>query len=263
MIKKKHIASYIILILLVLGTSYYLYQRVENRYVVFFSGSGMRVPASEIANSFTQKTGIPVNIHFEGSSILRHNIETFGDADVFLSGDKKNIDILIDKGMVKESSFVAWHILAILVPPEKWESIQGLNDLAKNGVRFVMANPKLAASGRLASQTIARHPKAADILRNVAVYASSSDDTLRVFHELYKTGEADAVIEWDVMIFTPAGNGLLSVPFEKEYETKDRITLSLLKESNNPRIAKKFYDYFKANAPEVFNKYGYSTEAGK
>lgn len=264
MIKKNYIIScIIILILALLTSSLYLYKKTDNRYVIFFSGAGMRVPASEIVNSFTHTTGISVNVHFNWSSILRRSIEVFGNADVFLSGDKRNIDILADKGLVKESSFIAWHIPAILVPPEKWESIKGLNDLAREGVRFVMSNPKLAASGRLASEAISKHPKAADILKNVVIYGASTDDTLKLFNELYKKGEADAVIEWHEMIYTPEGNGLLSVPFEKEYQIRDQIIIALLNSSNNPRISKKFYDYFKTNASDIFKKYGYNTEAEK
>jgi len=237
--------------------------RKDDSFVVFFSGAGMKVPASEIVKDFTDSTGINVNVHFDGSSVLRQHIETYGDADVFMSGDKKNMDILAGKGLVKESAFIAWHIPSILIPPENRDRIKGLSDLAKSGIRFVMANPAQAASGRLAKEAISRHPKAEEILGNVAAYGSSTADSLARFRDLYKKGGADAVIEWDIMVHVPEGKGLLVVPFEKEYEIRDSIMLGLLKTSGSPETSKKFYDYFRTEGLKVFKKHGYNTEAGK
>lgn len=259
--------KYIIPVLLIIAAFLVLMPgrdaRKDDSFVVFFSGAGMKVPASEIVKDFADLTGIPVNVHFDGSSVLRQHIETYGDADVFMSGDKANIDALIKKGLVEESAFIAWHIPSILIPPENMERIKGLNDLSKKGIRFVMSNPALAASGRLAKEAISRHPKAEEILANVAAYGSSTADSLARFRDLYKKGQADAVIEWDVMVHVPEGKGLLFVPFEKEYEIRDPLMIALLKKSRNPAVSKKFYDYFRTEGVKVFKKHGYNVEAGQ
>lgn len=234
--------------------------RKDDSFVVFFSGAGMKVPVSEIVKDFTDLTGIPVDVHFEGSSILRQHIETYGDADVFMSGDKANIDALIKKGLVKESAFIAWHIPSILILPENRESIKGLNDLSKKGIRIVMSNPAQASLGRLVNDMFQRHPRGKEILNNVAAYGSDSQDDLRLFRDLSKKGAVDAVIEWDVMVHVPEGKGLLVIPFEKEYEIRDPLMLALLKTSGNPEMSKKFYDYFRTEGIKVFKKHGYTTE---
>ncbi len=255
--------KYIIPVVLLIAAFLIFRPGREDRFVVFFSGTGMKAPASEIVKDFTDLTGISVDVHFDGSSILRQHIEIYGDADVFMSGDKANIDALVKKELVRESSFIAWHIPFILIPPENRERIKGLNDLSKKGIRIIMSNPAHAASGRLAKEAISRHPKAEEILGNVAVYGSSTADSLARFWDLYGKGQADAVIEWDVMVHVPEGKGLLAVPFEKEYEIRDFIMLALLKTSGNPEISKKFYDYFRTEGLKVFKKHGYNTEAGK
>ncbi len=231
--------------------------------VVFFSGTGMKIPASEIIRDFSKKTGIDVDVHFDGSSILREHIEKYGDADVFMSGDKENIDILINKGLVKESSFIAWHIPVILVPSENRQKITGLNDLLKKDIRFIMANPRLAGSGKIAYEAISRHPMSHEIFKNIAAYSSSTQESLKIFWDLYKKGQADAVIEWDVMVHVPEGKGLFVVPFEKEYEIRDYITVALMKDSRNTDSSKKFYDYLRKEGIEVFKRYGYNTEVQK
>ena len=259
---RKRYLILIIVVMLALVSALFLFKNGE-QIIVFFSGTGMKVPATEIIKDFSKKTGINVDVHFEGSSILRQHIERYGDADVFMSGDRENIDILINKGLVKESSFIAWHIPVILVPSEKREKIKGLNDLSKKDIRFVMANPKLAASGRMAYDAISRHPMSREILKNIAAYSSSTQESLKIFWDLYKNGQADAVIEWDVMVHVPEGKRLFVVPFEKEYEIRDSIMIALIKKSRNPDISKKFYDYLKKEGTEVFKRYGYNTEAQK
>lgn len=253
----------IISLLTLLAVLFFLLNKKDNEFIVFFSGAGMKIPVDEIVADFTGSTGLRVDVHFEGSSVLRQHIETYGDADLFMSGDKENIDRLIKTGLVKESTFIAWHIPSILIPPENKEKIKGLDDLAKKGVRFVMSNPAQASLGMMVAEMIRRHPKGREISRNVAVYGSSTQDDLRLFWDLYKKGEADAVLEWDVMVHVAEGKGLLVVPFEKEYEIRDALMIALLKNSKNPVGAKRFYDYFRTEGINAFKKHGYATEAGR
>lgn len=235
----------------------------EGRYIVFFSGAGMKIPVSEIVRNFTGTTGIAVDVHFEGSAVLRRHIEMYGNADLFLSGDKKNMELLVEKGLVKEPAFIAWHIPVILIPPENKDKIKGLNDLAKKGTRFIMSNPAHASSGRLFHDMLQRHPKGKAILKNVVVYGSSTADTLRLFRDLHKKRGVDAVVEWDIMVHVPEGSGLIAVPFEREYEIKDPLMIAVLKTSRNPAVAGRFYDYFRTKGLAIFKKHGYNTEAGK
>jgi molybdate transport system substrate-binding protein len=260
---KKYMVPIIISLLTLLAAFFFLMNRKDHQFIVFFSGAGMKIPVNEIVAGFTASTGIRVDVHFEGSSVLRRYIELYGDADLFMSGDKENIDNLIRSGLVKESAFIAWHIPSILIPPENKGKIKGLDDLAKKGVRFIMSNPKQASLGMMVDEMMRRHPKGKDISRNVAVYGSSTQDDLKLFWDLYKKGKADAVIEWDVMVHVPEGKGLLIVPFEKEYEIKDALMIALLRTSKHPAGAKRFYDYFRTEGIKVFKKHGYATEAGR
>ena len=169
------------------------------------------------------------------------------------SGDEKNFNAVVKKSLVKDSSFVAWHIVAILVSPSYKEEIKGLDDLAKKGVRLAISNPGMASLGRLVMERIIkRHPKGAAILNNVVVYGSSTDDILK----LYRQGNIDAIIEWDVMADTPKGKGLSIVEIEDPYKIKDPLYIGLLQTSKNPGTARKFYDYFTTKGIEVFRKHG-------
>lgn len=47
----------------------------------------MKVSVTEIINDFSEKIEIKVDVHFEGSSILRQHM-IYVDADIFMFGDK-------------------------------------------------------------------------------------------------------------------------------------------------------------------------------
>jgi len=218
------------------------------------SGAGMKAPVIEIAAAFEQETGIKVQTQFEGSSILRDYILDFHTGDIFLPGDKKNLDILAEKGLVKESSFIAWHRVAILVDPRQIDRIKGLDDLAGKNIRLAMSNPRLASLGRIVMKNIIeKHPKGQEILKNVVVYGSSSQDVLRIYRE----SNIDAVIEWDVMAATPAGQGLVVVPLQAPYQVNDKLYAGLLTTAGSSLLAEKLYSYVITEGREVFRKHGY------
>jgi len=215
------------------------------------------MPVTDIARNFERETGITVQTLFDGSSILREYITNFNAGDLFLPGDKNNLDILHDAELVEESSFVAWHIVAILVAPWFKDTIKGLDDLAGERVRLAMSNPRQASLGRLVMNNIInRHPAGESILKNITVYGSSSQDVLN----RYREGHADVLIEWDVMASTREGQGLVVVPIHEPYQVKDPLYAGILKTSKNPALARQFYNYLLTEGRKVFQQYGYNIE---
>ncbi|MEN8142777.1 MAG: molybdate ABC transporter substrate-binding protein [Thermodesulfobacteriota bacterium] len=255
---RSHYYYLIAIIVIAAAIVFFSFRGRQETTLLFLSGAGMKVPVNEIAANFERETGIKVQTQYDGSAILRDYILKFNTGDIFLPGDKKNLEILAEKGLVAESTFIAWHVVSILVAPEAKERIKGLVDLAKPGVRIAMSSPKLASLGRIVTKNvIEKHPKGQDILKNVVVYGSSSQDVLK----LYRKGGIDAIIEWDVMAATPEGRGLVVVPLEKPYMVRDELFAGLLTTSREPRAAKEFYDYLITNGKEVFRKHGYNIEA--
>lgn len=245
---------------IILVGNYLLRSYQEETQLVFLSGAGMKAPVTEIAEKFEREIGIKVQTHFEGSSILRDYIIDFKTGDVFLPGDKKNLDLLTEKGLVEESFFIAWHVAAILVSPVFKGRINGLDDLADEDIRLAISNPRLASLGTIVMRNIIeRHPRGQDILKNVVVYGSSSQDVLKIYRE----GGIDALIEWDVMAYTPEGEGLVVVPINDPYKVKDKLYVGLLTTAKDPVLARKFYNYLLISGKEIFRKHGYDIDASE
>jgi molybdate transport system substrate-binding protein len=246
-------------IILLITAALYVLRTSQPPYLVLLSGAGMTEPVNKIAKDFERQTGIKVQTHFDGSSILRDYIIKFKIGDIFLSGDQKNLDILAKKGLVKRRAFLAWHVVAILASPQAADKISSLNDLGKPGIRLAMSNPKQASLGRLVMEKIINvHPRGQAILHNIKVYGSSSLDVMR----LYQQGNIDAVIEWDVMARTPAGKGLIVIPLKKPYQIKSPINAGLLTTARHPKLARRFFQYLITTGRKIFQQDGYNVQKG-
>ena len=244
-------------ILLILSVGYFLQPKKSKPALLFLCGAGMKSPVLEIARNFEKETGAKVQTFFDGSSILREYISSYKAGDLYLPGDKNNLDILDEKGLVAESSFLAWHIVAMLVSPDFKDTIKKLDDLTAEGLRLAMSNPRQASLGRLVmNRIIYRHPAGRAISENIGVYGSSSQDVLK----LYREGHADVLFEWDVMAASPEGQGLIVVPIEEPYRIKEPLYAGVLKTSKNPALARQFYNYLITEGREVFRQYGYNIE---
>lgn len=243
----------------VMSSGYFFHAAPPSPSIKFLCGAGMKTPITEIIQNFETETGNKVHVFFEGSAILNEYISTFRSGDLFLPGDKENLDILQKQGLVTDSSFLAWHTGAILIPPSLKDRIRGVDDLAGEGVRLAMPNPRQTSLGRLVMKNIInRHPAGDRILGNIVVYGSSCQDVLDRFRE----SNADVLFEWDVMATTPEGQGLIVVPIAGPYQVKDPMHLGLLATARNPTLARQFYAYLLTKGREVFRKHGYNVEEG-
>jgi molybdate transport system substrate-binding protein len=164
------------------------------------------------------------------------------------------MDQLQEKGLVSKASFMAWHVVAILISPEMKEKIYSIDDLAAEGIRLAISNPRLASLGQIVmDKIINKHPEGKKILNNIVVYGSSSQDILKI----YRSGDIDAIIEWDVMASTPEGKELTVITIDTPYAVKDKLMIGLLTTSKYPQQAEHFFQYLLHEGKKTFLKHGY------
>ncbi len=225
--------------------------------LLFLCGAGMREPIAELIAQFSSRTGIAVDVRYDGSAILRDYILTFRQGDLFLPGDVENLLLLADAGLVTRNDFLARHDAAVLVPAEDRRKVTQFADLARPGVRIVMTNPRMASLGRLlVTKVLDRHPLGRAILDNVVVYGSSSWDVLQLFQK----GGVDAALDWETSAYTPAGAGLIALPLPPGYQVSEPLRLALLATSRQQARARRLYRFILRHAGATFRRYGYHTE---
>jgi molybdate transport system substrate-binding protein len=91
--------------------------------------------------------GVKVEFSFAGSNQLRTQLENGGPGDVFVSADRKQMDAasaskVVDPGTVR---VIAHNRLALIVPRENRAGVKSLADLARPGLKIVVADQAVPA----------------------------------------------------------------------------------------------------------------------
>ena len=99
--------------------------------------------------------GLSLTYNFAGSQALVTQIQQGAPADVFASADEKNMQKLVDAGLVEAPKPFARNKLEIAVAPGNPKHVTGLADLERPGVTLVLADPSVPA-GKYARQAFQR-----------------------------------------------------------------------------------------------------------
>src|ERR1700719_1338865 len=134
----------------------------------------------------SSEPALSLTYNFAGSQALVTQIKNGAPADVFASADQKNMQKLIDAGLVDAPKTFARNKLEIAVAPGNPKHITGLADLEKRGVILVLEDPSVPA-GNYARQAFTKAGLPAP---------KPSSNELDVKSTLAKltSGDADAVV---------------------------------------------------------------------
>jgi molybdate transport system substrate-binding protein len=101
--------------------------------------------AASLTEAFEELGG--ATFTFAGSSALVTQVQQGAPADVFASADEKNMQKLVDAGLVEPPQVFARNTLEIVTKPGNPKGIHSLADLAKPGVAVVLADPTVPVGG--------------------------------------------------------------------------------------------------------------------
>jgi molybdate transport system substrate-binding protein len=197
--------------------------------VEFPSGGGSLTvfAAASLTDAFTQigkdleaaNPGLKVTFNFAGSQALVSQMTEGAAADVFASAGKTQMDAAVKAGLIdgKPANFTQ-NRLAIVVPKDNPAGIATMADLAKRGVKLVLAAPAVPVGG-YAVQSICTAGEdtttyGADFAAKVAANIVSQEDNVKAVLAKVQTGEADAGITYttDVSPDVAKDVTLISIP---------------------------------------------------
>jgi molybdate transport system substrate-binding protein len=206
--------------------------------------------------------GTTVIFNFAGSDKLAQQIGQGAPADVFASANKKQMDVVITSGQVisgTERTFVR-NRLMVVYPKDNPAGLTALKDLAKPGLKIVLANKNVPVGG-YALDFLGKASKlpeytdtySAMVLQNVVSY---EEDVKAVLSKV-TLGEADAGIVYTSDIALNADKvGKLDIP--DNLNTIASYPIAAIKDSKHADLAKKFVDYVLApQGQEILVAYGF------
>jgi molybdate transport system substrate-binding protein len=232
-----------------------------------FAAASLTDAFKEIGKHFeTANPGTTVTFNFAGSQQLAQQIGQGAPADVFASANNAQMNVVIKSGEVisgTQRTFVR-NRLVVIYPKDNPANITTLKDLAKSGVKLVLA-AKVVPVGQYALDFLAKASKLPEytdtysptVLANVVSY---EQDVKAVLGKV-TLGEADAGIIYVTDISLDAADKVGKLEIPDNLNTIATYPIATIKDSKHADLAKKFMGYvLSPDAQTVLVKYGFIPE---
>ena len=172
--------------------------------------------------------GTTVTYSFAGSQQLVAQVEAGAPVDVVATADPDAMDRLARAGLVETPRTFAGNRLAIAVEHGNPRRIEGLVDLARNGLKVVLADPAVPA-GRYANQALER--------AGIRVRPVSLELDVKAVASKVAFGEADAGIVYATDV---AAGSAVAIP--DAANVLATYPVAVVRASTNRRAAEAFVD---------------------
>jgi molybdate transport system substrate-binding protein len=211
-----------------------------------FAAASLTDAFSELGTLFTAAhPGVTVSINFAGSSQLEQQLAQGAAGDVFASAGPAPMAALEAGGQVAEGAALvfATNQLVVIVPAGNPGGLTALADLARPGLRVVLAAPEVPA-GQYSAQFLAQAATdpalgpdfAAGVLDNVASYETS----VRAVLSKVSLGEADAGIVYTSDAASQSGQAVGQIAIPDQVNVTATYPIAVLSDSQNPTAAQSF-----------------------
>jgi molybdate transport system substrate-binding protein len=197
-----------------------------------FAASSLTEAFNSVKSSLSSSNpNLDLTLNYGGSQMLVTQITQGQPADVFASADQKNMQKLIDRGLVETPQVFAHNLLEIAVAPGNPKHITGLADLEKPGVTLVLGD-KSVPVGKYARQAFTKaglpEPQPA-----------SNELDVKSVMEKVTSGEADAAVVYQTDV-KAAGDKVMGIEIPANQNVLATYPIAALKGSKNLAAAEAF-----------------------
>ena len=217
--------------------------------------------ASSLTEAFTELGGVleqehpdtRVTFNFASSSDLALQIKEGAPADAFASADPVQMKVVEKEGLAKNPVVFATNKLVVLVPSDNPAGIQRPQDLAKSGVKLVLAAPEVPA-GSYARQAF----EALGVAKEVEANVVSNEDDVKAVVTKVSLGEADAGVTYVTDATADLEGKVEAIEFPADANPTATYPITALIDAPNPEGAEAFYDLvLSEKGYEILNSYGF------
>jgi molybdate transport system substrate-binding protein len=233
----------------------------QSRTLTVYAAASLTDAFTEMGEAFEAlHPGITVAFNFGGSQNLRTQIEQGAPADVFASANTKEMDALIAGEFVDTGAPNVFlnNQLVVILPQANPAGIASLEDLAKPGLKLVLAAEEVPA-GRYAREVLENLNAVfgAEFKEEVLSNVVSNEDNIRQAVTKVQLGEADASIVYvSNAIAVPE---LQQIEIPAEMNVIAEYPIAPLAGSANTELANAFIDYILSpEGQAVLQKWGFT-----
>jgi molybdate transport system substrate-binding protein len=226
--------------------------------LLLYCGAGIQPPVAEIAEAFSQQTGVKIEADYAGSEVLLTKIKLHPRGDLYMPGDKSYVDLADKQGLVLSSTPVCFFVPTILVHKGNPKGIKGLADLLRPDVKIGLGDEEACAIGRQSRKIFEKnHIPWSEVNKKV----SFKSQTVNELGAHIQTGSLDAVIVWDAVASQYAEHGQ-QVEIPPRQNVISTVPLAVLKSTQQQELANRFVEFATSERGKaIFTKYHYRVQA--
>lgn len=223
----------------------------ENELVIL-CGSSFPLPMEQLSAGFTDATGIKIVTTVAGSEVFLPQVKTAEQGDVLVTHDPF-LDLVKEAGKYSDHVQVGFVAPVLAVQKGNPKGLAKIEDLTQEGLKVGLTDPKYSTCGEMVFALLEKKGIKEAVLKNVGNRLTQGHSTLGAY---LKTGTVDAVIMWNGVANTFKDSvDIVKTPYE--YDVEQRVHVIGLNYTKQPESLKKFIEFIRKNAPEIFAEYGY------
>ncbi|GEM47256.1 molybdate ABC transporter substrate-binding protein [Deinococcus cellulosilyticus] len=226
--------------------------------ITVFAAASLTDAFKEIGSAFQNKTGVEVTFQFAGSQVLRTQLEQGAKADVYASASDAQFDPLVKSGLVNGKQTFTRNQLVVIVPLKNPAGIRSLSDLAKPGVKVVVAQSSVPVGQytRQVFENLSRTSKTSfsqKALKNVV----SEETNVRQVALKVQFGEADAGVVYTTDLTPGVRAQVKTIPIAGKYNVVATYPMGTVK-GGNPNAAGQFVKFvLSKEGQNILKKWGF------
>jgi len=217
------------------------------RTLIVFAAASLTDAFTQVADAFERRNpGLKVELDFAGSPNLALQIEQGAVADVFASADDRWMADVRDSGFVTDTPQVFAHNrLVVIVPTSNPARIDRLQDLARRGVKLVVAAAPVPA-GRYGREMLLNLSRldgfSSDFGRRALENVVSNEDNVKAVVAKVQLGEADAGIVYASDVTPDVSRHIRRLLIPEDANVLALYPVAVVKRAPSPAAAHAFID---------------------
>jgi molybdate transport system substrate-binding protein len=235
----------------------------EPRTLTVFAAASLTDAFTEMGHNFeASHPGVTVALNFAGSQTLSMQLTQGAVADVFASANHTEMDKLVTGSLVNQDApkdFLT-NKLVILLPKNNPANVQTLQDLARSGLKLVLADATVPA-GKYARQILDNLSKdasfGADFKTKVLANVVSNETDVKQVVAKVQLGEADAGIVY--ISDAIAAPELKTIEIPANFNVIAKYPIAALTKAPQSELASEFTGYvLSTDGQATLKKWGFT-----
>lgn len=228
--------------------------------------------AASLKDAFTEcgrlfeanHTSTKVVLNFDGSQVLRTQLQQGAYADVFASANTKQMNLSKGDGRIENDTVTIFvhNRIAILVPAANPAKITGFKDLANPGVKLVVGTPEVPIGDyarQLLNRSVNDSAYGPDFRTKVLENVVSEETNVNQLATKIVLGEADAGIAYASDVPAAQLDKVTVIELPAAYQIVADYPIAVVKETKERAMAQAFIDFIHSPAgQQTLARFGFT-----